>query len=199
MNKLILYYVKSGIEPLPDPVYGDGYRCSVYLTDGTHLPCVILRESSLIVTLAIRRFEHEKTGKEILRLDNAYNTIVKHFVTSGNRVNHYDIAKLETSRYAIPLNLLKQIHGETTMSWTGFVLEMRNGKLVAFGTPFNVEFFDIPNEYSFDDVVAVHNHSYVSPNGDLRSLIQGAAPQPAEHDRSLVCRERPYFECFYDV
>ena len=97
-------------------------------------------------------------------------------------MNHYDITKVGPSRYAISPSLLKQIHGETTMSWTGFVLEMQDGNLVAFGTTFSMEFFDIPDGYSFDNVVAVHNHSYVSPNGELRSLVQGMAPQTSEYD-----------------
>lgn len=199
MNKSILEYLKSGIEPLPDSVYGNSYRCSAYLTDGTYLPCVMLRESSAVVKLAMRRFEQEKTGKGIFRFKNAYETIVKTFVASGNRVNDYDIAKVEPSRYAIPLGLLKQIKSETSMSWTGFVLEMRDGKLIAFGTTFSMEFFDIPDGYTFDEVVAVHNHSYVSPNGELRSLVLGMAPQFSEYDRSLVYRERPYFICYYDT
>ncbi len=199
MNISIRDYLRSGVEPLPDSAYGNGYRCSAYLTDGTYLPCVMLRESSMVTKLAVRRFEQEKTGKGILRSGNGYETIVKHFVASGNRVNHYDIAKVEPSRYAIPLALLKQIRGETTMSWTGFVLETRDGKFVAFGTAFSMEFFDIPDGYSFSDVLAVHNHSYVSPTGELKSLVQGMSQQPSDYDLSLVQRERPYFVCYYDA
>ena len=160
----------------------------------------MFRESSAVVKLAVDPFEQERKGKGIFRFENAYETIVKNFVASGNRVNHYDITKVEPSRYAIPPSLLKQIHGETTMSWTGFVLEMQDGNLVAFGTTFSMEFFDIPDGYSFDNLVAVHNHSYVSPNGEtLKSLVQGMAPQSSEYDPSLVRRERPYFVCYYDA
>ncbi len=199
MNKSILDYLKSSVEPIPDPAYGNGYRCCAYLTDGTYLPCVMLRESRRVVNLALRRFEQEKTGKGVFRIANPYETIVQTFVASGNRVNHYDIARVEPSRYAIPPNLLKQIHGETSMSWTGFVLEMRDGKLVAFGTTFSMEFFDIPDGYSFSDVVIVHNHSYVSPNGEPKSLVQGITQRPSDYDPSLVHRERPYFVCYYDA
>ncbi|HET6382789.1 MAG TPA: hypothetical protein VFJ58_05300 [Armatimonadota bacterium] len=199
MSAPIFDYLKSGIEPFPDSAYGEGYRCSAYLTDGTFLPCVMLRKCGMVVELAMRRFEQEKTGKGIFRSGNGYETIVKTFVASGNRVNHYDIARVEPSKYAIPLALLKQIHGETTMSWTGFVLEMRDGVLISFGTAFGVEFFDIPDGYSFDDVAAVHNHSYVSPSGALKSLVQGMAPQPSDYNATLVRRERPYFVCYYDA
>jgi len=199
MSKLILDYLKSGVEPFPDSNYGEGFRCSAYLKDGTYLPCVMLRKCGPIVELAIRRFEQEKKGKGIFRSGNGYESIVKAFVASGNRVNHYDIERVDPSRFAIPLALLKKIEGETTMAWTGFVFEMQDGKLFSYGTSFGVEFFGLPDGYGFENVVAVHNHSYVSPSGALRALAQGMGAQPDDYDRSLVFRERPYFVCYYDA
>src|ERR1035437_6322373 len=115
MSKLILDYLKTEIEPFPDSTYGDGYRCSAYPKDGTYLPCVMLRKSGPVTNLAMRRFEQEKKGKGVFSSGNGYELIVKNFFASGNRVNHYDIAKVEPSRYAIPLALLKRIKGETTI------------------------------------------------------------------------------------
>jgi hypothetical protein len=199
MSNLILEYLKSGIEPFPDSIYGDGYRCSAYLKDGTFLQCVMLRKSGPVAELAIRRFEQEKKGKGILGSRNGYESIVKTFVASGNRVNHYDIERVEPSRFAIPLPLLKKIEGETTMAWTGFVFEMHDGKLFSYGTSFGVEFFGLPDGYGFEDVVAVHNHAYVSPSGQLSSLAQGMAAVPTDYDRAQIFRERPYFVCYYDA
>ena len=198
MNKVIHEFLKTGVEPYPDSIYGDGFRCSAYLKDGTYLPCVMLRSNAPIATLAMRRFEQEKKGKGIFS-SNGYEQIVKTFVATGNRINDYDIARLEPSRYAIPLSLLKKIEGETTMAWTGFVLEMRDGKLLPFGTTFEVEFFNLPDQYTFDDAVAVHNHSYVSPMGKLQSLVQGMSSPPADYDAANVLRERPFFLCYYDA
>ena len=200
MSKLLFEFIRSGIEPIRDSTYGDSYRCSVYLTDGTYLPCVMLRNGDPITELALRRFEDEKKGRGIFgKKDDQYKTIVKHFLTSGNRVNAYDIARVEPSKYAIPLTLLSQIHGETTMSWTGFVLEMRDGKHIAFGTTFLFEFFSMPEPYSFGDVVAVHNHSYVTKEGQLKSLTEGFMEAPPDYDQTLVNRERPYFVCYVDA
>jgi hypothetical protein len=199
MSKPIQEFLKTASDPIPDSIYGDGYRCSAYLTDGLYLPCVMLRTSAPAVDLAVRRFEQEKHGKGIFKSADGYRSIVKSFVTGGNKVNNYDIAKLEPSKYAIPLALLKQIEGETTMSWTGFVFEMKDGALISFGTTFLMEFFDIPDGYSFSDVVAVHNHSYVSPRGELKNLRQGMAEQPDDYNASLVRRERPYFVCYHDA
>jgi hypothetical protein len=199
MSKVVLDYVSSGAEPFADSIYGDGYRCSAYLNDGTYLPCVMLRKCEPTAALALKRFDEERKDGGMFRAGNGYEQIVKHFVTNGNRVNNYDIARLEPSRYAIPLALLKQIDGETSMGWTGFVLEMRDGKLLQFGTTFLVEFFSLPDAYAFEDAVAVHSHSYVSVSGDLRSLKQDMSEQPADYAPSQVNRERPYFVCFYDA
>lgn len=197
MSNNISDYLMSGVEEFPDSVYGPGYRCSASLIDGTFLPCVMLRASGATIQLALRRFEEEKKGSGIFGLKSGYEEIVKHFVTSGNRVNSYDIARVESSRYAIPLTLLRQIQGETTMSWTGFVLEMRNGRCFSFGTTFLREFFDLPENYMFEDVVRVHNHSYVSKSGELRNLREGlrGLGLPNDYDPNSVFREKPYFTC----
>ena len=106
----------------------------------------MLQKSEPIARLALQRFEQEKKGKGIFgsnKSSDAYERIVKHFLTAGNRINNYDIAKVVTSRYAIPISILSKIKGETTMGWTGFVLEMRDGILLPFGTSFGMEFFNI--------------------------------------------------------
>jgi hypothetical protein len=200
MNKVLYDYVKTGIEPVPDSYHGEGYRCSIRLKDDTYLPCVMLHRCGPAVALAMKRFEQEKKGKGIFGFGkNSYEEVVKIFVASGNRVNNYDIASVEASPFAIPLALLKQIEGETTMGWTGFVLEMRDGAMFAFGTSFYATFFDLPEGYSFDDVVAVHNHSYVSAQGELKRLETGMAEPPADYDLSKVYQERPHFICYYDA
>ncbi len=161
----------------------------------------MLRQGKPITELALRRFEEEKRSKGIFQRGSSegYRQIVGHFVSSGNRVNNYDIARVEPSRFAIPLSLLREIEGETTMSWTGFVLQMNDGKLFAMGTTFLAEFFDLPEGYAFSDVAVVHNHAYVSQEGELRALNQGMSAQPEDYDYTRVFRERPYFVCHYDT
>ena len=198
MSQLILDFINSGVEPYPDSIYGDGFRCSAYLKDGTYLPCVMLRKNKPIADLALRRFEEEKKRDGVFSAGKHHKDIVKHFVTSGNKVNDYDFKKIEISKNAIPVSLLKQIKGETTMGWTGFVFEMRDGKAFSFGTTFLMAFFDLPENYTFDDVLAVHNHSFVSRNGEIKSLKHGMMTQPSDYDQSQVYREKPFFDCFYD-
>jgi len=195
----IYKFIKSGEEPFPDQSYGEGFRCSAYLKDGTFLPCVMIMKSEKYIDLACRRFDDERKGRSIFQnKKNGYREIVKSFVTGGNRVNDYDIASVEKSRFAIPLSLLKKIEGETVMSWTGFVFEMSDGKLFPFGTSFLVEFFDLPEGYSFEDVVNVHNHSYVNDSGEIDSIKRGMSDLNEDYNHSSVYREKPYFVCYVD-
>lgn len=77
----------------------------------------MFRSSKPIVELAMRRFEQEKNGNGIFAasVEDGYYSVVKSFVAGGNRINDYNIARVEKSRYAFPLPILSQIEGETTM------------------------------------------------------------------------------------
>lgn len=176
--------IVQSVEPLDDSIYGPLYRCSLTLKDGTYLPCAVLQSKTKIVELAERRLNDERGNQDIL----------SSFVAGGNRVNDYDVADAEPSRFAIPLALLRQIHGETTMGWTGWVFEMTDGALFSYGSSFHMEFFQLPGGYEFSSVEKVHNHSFVSKDGQLCSLTQGGLP-PDDYDMGSVLRERPYFEC----
>lgn len=114
-DKDIINFLKDNIQPLGDNAYGLGYRAAATLKDGTFLPCVIFRNPSTLINLAIRRFKEEQTGKSIFSKSSGlgYREIVKTFVASGNCVNHYDIVKVDKSRFAFPLDIQKQITGET--------------------------------------------------------------------------------------
>jgi hypothetical protein len=189
--------VISSVKPLPDEIYGPRYRCALTLNDGTHLPCAVLQSKSKLVELAKRRIKEELSGKGKLGGPDPYGQIVSTFAASGNNVNDYDIASADLSRYAPPLSLLDQIHGETTMAWTGWVFEMRDGRMFAYGSSWTMEFFDLPEGYTFEDVLKVHNHSFLSQEGKLCSLELGAT-LPPEYRPEHLLRERVYFTCHID-
>jgi hypothetical protein len=194
----IIKFLKTNIEPLTDNIFGDGYRAFVTLTDGLQLPCVLFRNSSKLVDLAVRRFKEEQSGKSIFSKSSglSYRDIVKNFVANGNCINYYDIAKVDKSDFAFPLQTLKQIRGETKMGWTGFIAKMKDGNKFAFGTSFLFDFFDLPKGYGPTDIVEIINHSYLDKEGNLKSYHDPKVYE--EFDRSLVYRERPYFECYLD-
>jgi hypothetical protein len=184
----------SNVEPIPDSIYGPRYRCALTLRDGTLIPCAVLQSKVKLIELAKRRIKEEMSGKSLIGGPDPYGQILSTFVAGGNRLNAYDVASANPSRYAPPLALLHKIRGETTMAWTGWVFEMQDGKLFAYGSSFTMEFFDLPDGYSFDDVVKVHNHSFLSPDGTLRSHEQGAM-LPADYSPDNLFRERIYFTC----
>lgn len=196
----IIRFLKDNIEPLTDNSLGIGYRVSVYLIDGTFLPCVIFRNTNTIVNLAIRRFKEEQTGKGIFKKSSGlgYFDIVKNFVANGNCINDFDIDRVEKSKFAFPLKIQNQIRGETTMGWTGFVAKMNDGKHFGFGTTFSYEFFQMPDNYSVDDIVEIINHSYVLRTGELRSHREGPMTRPEEYKEAVVYREKVYFECYVE-
>ncbi len=189
----IINFLRNNVEPLEDNIYGPGYRASVYLTDGTFLPCVIFRNPESTIKFAKQRFDEERNTPAV-----GYDPVIKVFVTAGNRINDYDVARVEKSRYALPIPVLKQIEGETTMSWTGFAVKMKDGKLFGFGTTFLFEFFEMPDQYSADDIAEIVNHSYVTASGELRSHKVPFFGLPNDYDSSIIFRERPYFKCFVD-
>lgn len=196
----IIKFLKDNIEPLEDNAYGLGYRASAYLTDGTFLPCVIFRNPKTVVSLAIRRFREEQTGKSLFGRSSGlgYYDIVKNFVTYGNCINEYDIDRVEQSKFSFPLSIQQQIRGETTMGWTGFAAKMKDGKYFGFGTRFHLEFFQMPDSYSVDDIEEIVNHSYVLKTGDLRSHKVPFFEYPDDYKDAIIHRERPFFECYID-
>lgn len=198
-NENIIRFLKDNIEPLNDSIYGLSYRASAYLTDGVYLPCVIFRNPKSTVNLALRRFKEEQKGKGIFGKSAAsYFKIVEHFVTSGNQINDYDIEKVEKSKYAFPISTLKQIRSETTMGWTGFAAKMKDGKYFGFGTRFLTDFFQMPDNYSTEDIIEIVNHSYVSKNGEIHSHNVPFLKFPDDWEKDMIYRERPYFVCYID-
>jgi hypothetical protein len=189
VTKLLEDFIESGAEPFPDNIYGPGYRCSVDLIDGTHMPCVMIRRRHFVVELARRRLAEESTGAR-------HHDVLESFVTGGNRVAAYNIRRVTPSRFAIPLAVLNQVHGETLMSWTGFVLEMNDGKPFAFANRFLNAFFDLPEGYGFNDVRSVTNHSYIDESGQVCAIHDDTSKWRDSFFRCVVFREKPYFDCF---
>jgi hypothetical protein len=170
----------------------------VTLKDGLYLPCVVFRNSSKTIDLAIRRFKEEQSKESVFGDSSGlgYREIVKSFVTKGNCINHFDISKIDVSDFAFPKKILQRIDGETMMGWTGFVAKMKDGKQFAFGTTYLFEFFNMPKGYLPNDIAKIISHSFLDKDVNLKSYH---VPEDYEQfDRSSVFRERPYFECFLD-
>jgi hypothetical protein len=175
----IVEFVKRNVEPLPaSPPYGERYRIAGTLTDVTSLPCIVVESASATIDLALKRFEQTKTLNDP---HMGYRAIVRTFVTRGNTVNDYDLRDLSVSPYAIPLSRVREIKGETSMSWTEFYAIMTDGREFRFGTRFLTEFFDMPLGYSAENIARI----VPSVRGEL-----------ARQER--IYREKPFFNCYVD-
>ncbi len=199
-DKDIIKFLKENIQPLEDNAYGLGYRASATLKDGTFLPCVIFRNPATLINLAIRRFKEEQSGKSIFSKSSGlgYREIVKTFVASGNCVNHYDIAKVDKSRFAFPLDVQKQIKGETSMSWTAFVAKFKDGRHLSFGTTWNWEFFDLHDDFNAEDIVEIINHSYLLKTGEIVGHRSSFDRVTRKDEMEKIYSDRQFFECYVD-
>lgn len=189
--------ITGAVQPIEDSIYGPRYRCSLTLKDGTVLACAVIQSKERLVELAKRRIKEEINGRGHLGGPDPYGQIVATFVAGGNRINDYDVASAAESKYAIPLPLLRQIHGETTMGWTGWVFEMRDGHRFSYGSSFHMEFFQLPDGYDFADVSKVLNHSFVDAAGKVTKLREGSI-LPDGYRPEAVLRERVFFTCAVD-
>ncbi|MGA2060275.1 MAG: hypothetical protein ABSG67_07315 [Thermoguttaceae bacterium] len=175
----IIAFVKKEIEPLPsNPPYGERYRVAATLTDGTYLPCVVVEDSSHTVDLAIKRFHETRKSSDPYM---GYRALVRSFVTGGNTVNDYDLQDLSLSPFAIPLTRVREIGGETSMSWTEFYATMRDGKEFRFGTTFWVEFFNMPDGYTATDIMKIV------------PAVRNEKPRT-----DMIYRDKPFFTCYVD-
>ena len=189
-------FLKNNIEPISDQIYGNGYRASAYLTDGTFIPCIRFRNPKFITELAVKRFNDERKGIFNRNSGNGYRDIVESFVANGNRINEYDIERIEISPFAFPTKILNQIQGETTMGWTGFCVKMSDGKIFGYGSSFLFDFFQMPNGYKGSDIKEIINHSYLSISGELKSHEVPFFDPPYDYDRNTIYRERQFFDCY---
>ncbi len=179
-------FLKTNIEPLSDQIYGNRYRAAARLADNTYLPCVVFQSRNPQVDLALRRFDQLRTQP------SQYRMVVESFVSKGSHIADYEIKAVESSPFAWPLTILKQIHGETVMSWTAFVAEMKDGRMYSFGTTFCFEFFDLPTGYTHADIARIHSGMVYSPEQGLRDFSVDSLKE------IQVYREKPFFTCYLE-
>jgi len=157
------------------------------MVDGTHLPCVVFQSRAAQVELALRRFEQERHKPA------QYEGVVASFVSSGSRLWDHEIKAVETSPFAWPMSILSKIHGETTMGWTAFVVEMLDGTLHSYGKGFHWEFFELPNGYSHTDIARIHSGMVYSKKRGLHEFSMESFSEITPY------REKPFFTCFADI
>jgi hypothetical protein len=180
----IATFALQNVQPLEDKIYGSRYRVAAHLKDGTYLPCVVLQSKKAQSELALRRF------KELRWKRAQYRSVVESFVSSCSQVAEYHLEDVEVSPFAWPIELLRTIHGETTMGWTAFVAEMKDGTMYSYGTHFNFEFFDLPQGYTHSDISKIHSGMVYSKTRGLETFSMAALKEIRPY------REKPFFTCY---
>jgi hypothetical protein len=176
MKKDILSWARSNIEAADEKFAGRTYRVSARLRDGTILACVKICPSKPRVDLAVRRLEEtRKVGASNTGM--GYLPVLRSFVCAGSRVSEFEIEDVWECDFAIPVSRLKEIGGETAMSWTAFVCVMDDGNEFSFGTSFGTDFFSMPEGYTAKRIVRI---------------IKGT------RETLAVYREKPHFLCYMD-
>lgn len=181
----LIAFLKSQVTPLEDSIHGPRYRAAAWLTDGTYLPCVVFQDQQKLVDLASRRFDETRASAS-----HEYLAVVETFVASGSRLALWNIQRVETSPFAWDIEVLRRIHGETTMGWTSFVVEMKDGKYFNLGTSFHSEFFDLPAGYTFHDITTVHSGMVYHDTAGLKPFAWDLV------NSVKVYRDKPFFTCY---
>ncbi len=168
----IIKYLKANIHPVTDVYSKSAYRAAATLKDGTYLPCVVFRNKNDILDLAKKRFE------ELMNTEYK-NAIIETFVVPGNRVAWYDLKSVDQSPFSLPGEFRDVIYnaGETRMGYQSFQADMADGAKFFFSSTTHVEFFEVPNNYTLENIVTVYTHRI----SEAESF-----------------REKPYFDCFID-
>ena len=174
----IIRWVRESVEPIPDLCQRNAYRCAAYLKDDLYLPCVLFREAEAHTQLALARFDGSRGQVGGTHDPNSYSSIVQTFVAKGNRVSIWDMERVEVSPFAISPSRLREVKGETRMSWTAFAAVMDDGREFSFGTSYGTEFFSMPQGYSADRISKIIPH---------------------RNETTPVYRERPFFECLIEL
>ncbi len=182
----IVDFLRAQVEPLGDDVLGKRYRAAAHLRDGTYLPCVVFQSERRRVDLALKRFKELKDDAD------QYRMVLGSFLAGGSSVADYDLSRIALSPYAWPLDTLRRIHGETTMGWTAFVVEMNDRKRFSYGTSFRFEFFDLPAGYTVADIKEIYSEM-------VHSDSEGTQPFNVSNHAHVKClRERPFFTCYLE-
>lgn len=186
-----------------DPAEGEVCRCSVILTDGVELPCVVLKQAAPRVASAITRLEEERAGNSIVHVPgDSYIATVLAFTALESQISPHQIAAVRPSSYAIPWELMNRVEGETLMGWTAWVFEMTDGALFPYATSFSCEFFGLPEGYTFEDVARVHSGAYVNAAGGLAHVLDDVEGYWEAYEAGTIPRpfeNRPYFTCYFDA
>jgi hypothetical protein len=84
------------------------------------------------------------------------------------------------------------------MSWTAFVAKFKDGRHLSFGTTWNWEFFDLPDDFNAADIVEIINHSYLLKTGEIVGHRSSFDRLTRQDEMEKIYSDRQFFECYLD-
>jgi hypothetical protein len=184
----IAAFLRANVEPLVRSSGLVQYRASAFLRGGWYLPCVVFEGKGGAWEYARAASPARSRGRLADYLD-AFG--VWAWGPPSSRIGSHLIRRIERCPFAWPLRLLEQIHGETVMSVTAFVVRMKDGRKFCYAVASMGEpFYDLPKGYANHDIAQVYSGMvYTEAHGieDYRISI---------HRRSAhYYEEKKYFYC----
>ena len=123
------------------------FRCTACLSDGTDLPCVVVREVKASLDLLVPQIRARcADGSE--DSDLSLESLIRATLLGGAHVSVESIASLHPCPYAIPWALLETLPGEVDWGPLTFVGVMDGGVEFLFHTACSVAFFHMPEGYT---------------------------------------------------
>ncbi len=144
-------WLTTNCENWPNQFYGVQYRAAARMRNGLFLPCVLFLDRKNMVDLYARRL------KEVIGREPQFISSVETLCTNKTQISAEGISHVEHSRFAWPRDILEQIVGETSMGFTIFTVEMRDGQMFDYGTEYSLYFFEMPARYVGNDILRIHS------------------------------------------
>jgi hypothetical protein len=140
-------WVLANGSEMPDTLGRRCFRCSARLWDGTHLPCVVVREVKASLDLLVPQIR-ARCANASDDSDLNLESLVRATLLGGSHVSVESIASLHPCPYAIPWALLDTLPGEVDWGPLTFVGVMNDGVEFVFHTAGSVGFFHMPEGYT---------------------------------------------------
>ena len=177
----ITSFLRDNLRPCRDEWRRPFYPCAATLKDGVEIPRLLVRSEKETGDFFLRFLTPEHDRGEPYR-----SSMLRAWVTSGNRVSAYSIAKVYKSKYAMPANIFDDFSamGEVAMGSNQCIAIMKGGTELPLVSEGVIPFFDFPTPYAGDDIVSIRRVRHDSRNA-VRGLFsfETFVMWPEEDDR----------------
>lgn len=187
------------VAPIYSTFYGNEYRGSVLLKDGTFFPCVAFRhkkrETDLIYNALHKKHFGNRIGDENRPYDQEFvqKNIIGHRITNENIIRFdSDIIKVEKCNYTLSDKIIKTLTLQPTYY---FVAKFKDGSFENFhGEEGN--YYEVPENKNLEEIVEIYNSTLVTTDNELIELKNYMDWKSNEKRFKKIHVAKPYFSCY---